>query len=128
MGQVNVEQVIAAYVKLRDQKNELKRKHKEELAPFNEKMSKLEGWLLRDLQNRGTKSERTDAGTAYITTVSSATVKDRDEYLNFVREKEMWDLIENRVSKTVVQDYLEETGELIPGVNFEQTQEVRVRR
>ena len=55
-------------------------------------------------------------------------MKDRDEYLKFVIEKEMWDLLENRVSKTAVRDYLEEHGELPPGVNYVTTQVVRVRR
>jgi hypothetical protein len=40
----------------------------------------------------------------------------------------MWDLIENRVSKSVVSDYLEETGDVIPGVNYEVAQVVRIRR
>ena len=128
MGTPNVEDVIRGFVKLRDKKNEIKRRHSEELAPINEKMATLEAWLQRDLLNRKVQSQKTEAGTAYLSTDARATVKDRDAYLDFVREKEMWDLLENRVSKTVVRDYLEETGEVIPGVHYEVSQVVRVRR
>lgn len=125
---VKINEVVRGYVALRDKKNEIKKRHAEELRPINEKMEVIEGWLQRDLMNRGVQSEKTDSGTAYLSTVVTATVRDRDEYLKFVKEKEMWDLIENRVSKSVVSDYLEETGEIIPGVNYEKTQVVRIRR
>ena len=99
MGTPNVEEVIRGYVKLRDKKNELKREHAEELRPINEKMSLLENWLLRDLQTRKVESQKTKEGTAFMQTASAATVKDRDAFFEFVIKNEMWDLLENRVSK-----------------------------
>jgi hypothetical protein len=128
MSEVSVEEVVKGYIKLRDKKNDLKREHTEELAPINEKMALVEGWLMRDLVTRGVQSQKTAAGTAFLQKSTRATVKDRDAFLEFVKEKEMWDLLENRVAKSVVVDYLENTGEVIPGVNFEQTQVVRIRR
>ena len=128
MGSVTVKDVIKGYVKLRDRKNELKKQHTEELVPINEKMELVEGWLMRDLLTRGVESERTTEGTAYLQKNSKATVKDRDAFLEFVIEQKMWDLLENRVAKSVVVDHLENTGEVVPGVNFETTQVVRIRR
>lgn len=128
MGSVTVKDVIKGYVKLRDRKNELKKQHTEELVPINEKMELVEGWLMRDLLTRGVESERTTEGTAYLQKNSKATVKDRDAFLEFVIEHKMWDLLENRVAKSVVVDHLENTGEVVPGVNFETTQVVRIRR
>lgn len=126
--QVNIDEVVRGYIALRDKKNQIKKRHTEELKPINEKMEIIEGWLQRDLMHRGVQSEKTNSGTAYLSTVAAATVKDRDEFLKFVKEHEMWDLIENRVAKSVVADYLEETGDVIPGVNYEKTQVVRIRR
>lgn len=128
MGIPNVEDVVRAYVTLRDKKNERKREHAEELRPLTEKMEKLENWLMRDLQTRKVESEKTKAGTAFMSTVSSATVQDRDAFFEFVIKEKMWDLLENRVSKSVVKDRLEETGELVPGVNYNVTKVVRIRR
>lgn len=128
MGKPLVSDVVRSYVKLRDKKTELKRKHSEELAPLNEKMAKIEGWLQRNLLEQGLQSQKTEEGTAYLSTETRATVKDRDAFFEWVIKNERWDFLENRVSKTVVKDYLEETGELVPGINYEASQVVRVRR
>ena len=128
MATPTVDQVVKGYIKLRDKKNDMKKEPTEQLRPISEKMGLLENWLLRDLQTRGVQSQKTAEGTAFVSTTAAATVKDRDAFFDFVREKEMWELLESRVSKTVVADYLEETGEVIPGVNYQQTQVVRIRR
>ena len=36
---------IAGFIKLRDQKEAVKKKHQEELEPLNAKMQTIEGWL-----------------------------------------------------------------------------------
>lgn len=123
-----VDQVVKGYIKLRDKKNQMKKDQADEVRPINEKMTLLENWLQRDLMTRGVESQKTAEGTAFLSTSSAATVKDRDAFLKYVRENEMWDLIENRVSKTVVRDHLEDTGEIIPGVNYQETKVVRIRR
>ena len=128
MTQPHVDAVVKGYIKLRDKKNQLKKDHAEELRPITEKMVLLENWLQRDLMNRGVESQKTKEGTAFLSTTSTATVKDRDAFLDFVRENGMWDLLENRVSKSVVRDHLEDTGEVIPGVNYQEAKVVRIRR
>jgi len=128
MGHPTVDEVVKGYIKLRDKKNDLKKDQAEELRPINEKMGLLENWLLRDLQTRKVESQKTAEGTAFISTVSAATVKDRDAFFKYVIENEQWDLLENRVSKTVVRDHLEDTGEVVPGVNYQETVVVRIRR
>lgn len=128
MATTTVDKVIKGYVMLRDKKNKMKKDQAEALRPITEKMTVLEGWLQRDLMARGVESEKTKEGTAFLSTVSSATVKDRDAFLAFVKENEMWDLLENRAAKSVVQDYLEDTNEVVPGVNYQETKVVRIRR
>jgi hypothetical protein len=123
-----VDEVVKGYIKLRDKKMSMKKEQAEELAPISEKMVLLENWLLRDLQTRKVQSQKTAEGTAFISTMAAATVKDRDAFFDFVKKEGMWDLLENRVSKTVVRDYLEDTGNVVPGVNYQETQVVRIRR
>ena len=60
--------------------------------PITEKMVLLENWLLRDLQTRGVESQKTKEGTAFVSTVATATVKDRDALFNLIEEKNMYDL------------------------------------
>ena len=128
MSTPNIEDVVKGYVSLRDQKAKIKKRHVEELVPFNEKMLKIEGWLLRDLQTRKVQSQKTAEGTAFLQKSSKATVRDRDAFLKHVKDNDAWDLIENRASKSVVEDHLENTGEIVPGVHYERTTVVRVRR
>lgn len=128
MGTATVDEVVKGYITLRDRKNALKKEQAEKLRPLTEKMTLLENWLLRDLQTRKVESQKTAEGTAFVSTVAAATVKDRDAFFEFVKKNEMWDLLENRVSKTVVRDYLEDTGEVVPGVNYQETKVVRIRR
>ena len=49
---------------------------------------------------------------------------DWPETLRYIREREAWDLLEARVSKTAAAVVVEETGAPIPGV--ETTSEIRV--
>lgn len=128
MSHPTVDEVVKGYIKLRDKKTQMKKDQADEVRPIVEKMTLLENWLLRDLQTRKVESQKTAEGTAFISTMSAATVKDRDAFFEFVKEKGMWDLLENRVSKSVVRDYLEDTGEVVPGVNYQETQVVRIRR
>ncbi len=123
-----VNQVVAAYVKLRDQKDEIKRRHKEELAPLNENMTKLERWLQKQLLDEGVESMKTDAGTAFLQTSSSVTVRDWPATLAWIQDNDEWSLLEARVNKTAVKDFLESTGEVPPGVNYSEDIETRVRR
>ncbi len=128
MSTPNIEDVVKGYVSLRDQKAKIKKQHVEELAPFNEKMMKIEGWLLRDLQTRKVQSQKTAEGTAFLQKSTKATVRDRDAFLKHVKDNDAWDLIENRAAKSVVEDHLENTGEIVPGVHYERATVVRVRR
>lgn len=123
-----IDSVVAAYIKLRDQKDEVKSRHKEELAPINENMAKLEGWLHRELNKQGVDSFKTKMGTAFVQKATSVTVADWDVTLPFIKEKELWDLLEARVSKSAVQDYIESTKEVPPGVSVRVEEVVRVRR
>ena len=125
---MKVDDVVGAYVKLRDKKTEIERRHKEELAPIKENMEKLEAWLQRQLLTEGVESFKTQNGTAFLQTASSATVRDWDATLEFIREHDEWSLLEGRVSKTAVKDYIENNGEPPPGVNFNNTIVTRIRR
>jgi hypothetical protein len=124
-----IDSVIAGVIKFRDQKDALSKRHKEEMAPLNEKITALENYLQLHLQALGTTSFSVkEVGTAYLQNVVSVTTADWDAILGWIRQNEAWEFLEHRVSKLVVQEYVESKGELPPGVAMTQSQEVRVRR
>jgi len=120
--------MIEKYIKLRDKKEEIQKLHTKQLEPYNAMMNLLEGQLLAQLNAAGLDSMRGDAGTAYRSTHTSVTVKDWKETFDFIRSKELWELLEARVSKTAAMTVMEETKLPIPGVQVRQTVTVRVQR
>lgn len=121
-------EVIAGYIKMREIKEGLVKKQKEELAPINEHMTKLENWLHKQLQDQGQKSARTDAGTAFLQNEHSVTVEDFTAMLEHIRATDQWELLERRASKTVVLDLIESTGVIPPGVKVTSEIVCRVRK
>jgi len=126
---VKLDSIITGVIALRDQIDALKQQHKEVLAPLNQKMEKLEAYLQLQLTTLGTTSfAAKGVGTAYLQNVVGVTVEDWQATLDFIKDNELWELLERRVSKTVVQEYMESKGEIPPGVTVRTEVEVRVRR
>ena len=123
-----IEQAVAAYIRLRNEKGAIEKRHKEELAPLREKLERLEAWLLSMLNRQGVESTRTDAGTAYKSVRTSAKVVDWEATLAFIQENELWHMLEHRVSKTAIEEYAEQTGAVPPGIDVVQELRVNVRR
>ena len=124
----NIAELVRGYIKARDKKGEMTKRHKEELVPINVIMLKIEGMLQRQLQEQNVDSMKTPAGTAYLQTVSSCTVKDWDETLKWIKENDEWAFLDARVNKTAVKDYMESEGDVPPGVDYSETIVTRVRR
>lgn len=128
MPEPTVDEMIAAYITLRDVKTALKNKYEARAKIITDEMAKLEAQLQAKMVADGVKSIATDAGTAYKTTVESATVSDMDALLDYVRENDAWHLLEKRVSKTGVRAILDENQPLPPGVNWYTSTSVNIRK
>lgn len=126
---MKLDQVIAAVITVRDQIDAKKQEHKNDLAPLNVKLEKLEAFLQLQLTTLGTTSFAAKGiGTAYLQEVVGVTVEDWDATLTFIKETGLWEMLERRVSKTVVQEYMEAQEAIPPGVKVRKETEVRVRR
>lgn len=128
MSQPNLEELVGKYVELRDKKKAIDDEAKSKTERITAVMDKIESILLLSFQTSGTESVRTAAGTAYKQTRTSAGVADWPAVLEFIKENQLWDMLERRVAKAVVEQYKEEHGELPPGVNYRSEVVVNVRR
>lgn len=124
----NVDQVIAAYLKLRNKKDAIEAEAKERVKELKDKLSKFEAWLKVRADEQGVTSFKTPHGTAFITTTDFANVADWDATLEFIRANDAYDMLEKRVSKTAVRAYIEATREVPAGVNYGTKLEVNVRK
>jgi hypothetical protein len=121
-------ELIASYLKLRDKKRLLEEEHKKVLAPFNEALGKIELELARIMEETGLDNLPGGGGTAYRTIRSSVTVNDWDTFLAWVTSTGNWHMLEHRASKIAVEEVLDETQTLPPGLSINRAMTVNVRK
>lgn len=122
-----IDEAVKAYLELREIKAQLEKRHKERKAKVDDKMKSIEAQLLQFFEETGQESARTKYGTPYTQLRESVTVSSRDDFLDFVRENEAWDMLENRASKTAVLEYKDEHEELPPGLSYRAERIVNVK-
>lgn len=126
---MQINELVDRYIQLRDKKAQLEQAHKDKLAPINAMLDKIEGVLLHQFDQLGVDSMKTEAGTAYTTTKTSATVADRDAFLQtFVVPNEAWEFLTNHVNKSAIEAYKASNDELPPGINWSEVRTVNIRR
>jgi hypothetical protein len=125
---VNVDDVVATYMKLRSQKESIEAEVKDRVSTIKAKMEKLEAWIKEQADAQGVTSFKTKHGTAFLTTTDYANVGDWDAVLGFIRENEAFDMLEKRISKIAVRGYIEANKAVPPGVNYGTKLEVNIRK
>ena len=126
---MTLKDLIMKYVELRYKKSQVVDGHKKELEPFNRALDGLEAVFMAEMDKGGVDSiSARDCGTIYRSTRTTATVADFDLLKAFVIENDAWELIQGRVSGVAVEAYLEDTGELPPGVNISRILKINVRK
>jgi hypothetical protein len=121
-------QLIEKYIQLRDKIKQVKDAQKQQLEPYNAALARLESLLLSALHDSGVENMRAKSGTVYKAVQTSATVRDWNLTLDYIRANELWELLDRRVSKVAVAAVIEERCEDIPGVEVTQAVALHVRR
>jgi hypothetical protein len=125
---MNLEQLVATYIELRDTKADLKAKAQAEIDKVDAVLNKIEAKLLAHFNETGQTSAATPSGTAYKSTRTSITVADWGSTLPWIQTNGMWQMLDRRVNKTAVEEYREAHGTLPPGLNVHDELTVNVRR
>ena len=125
---MTIDEVIAGYIKLRDLRDDLKKKQAVALKELTDRMWKLENYIQKILVDSGQESAKTASGTAFLQTDTSVAIEDFDATLAFIKEHDLWAMLEKRVSKSVVTDYIESTQEIPPGLKVTREISCHVRR
>lgn len=125
---MNYDIAAERYLQVRNQIDSLEREHKTAKAVLTEKLIALENWMTAKAQEDGLETVKTPHGTAYWSTHHTATVGSREEFFNFCKEHDAWDLVESRASKTGVKSHIEAHGAPPPGVNFSSAKVFNMRK
>lgn len=120
--------LISKYIAIRDKKKEIQERHKEELAPLNTALQKLEDYFQKTMDANGLENLKAGGGTAYKAVVNSVTVADWDAFREYVEQNGCWHMLDKRANKTAVMEVVEDTGELPPGLNLQRSVKINVRR
>lgn len=124
----DLDQAVAGYVQLRAMKKAMQDRHKEELAPLNEKMKKVEMWVHKQLNDMGATNAKTAHGTCYLSTTTKPKVEDWQAFIDFVRENDMWEMLERRPNKSAVDEFVEAQDDVPPGLSIQSEVNVRFRK
>lgn len=125
----NLREACVGYIELRSKKKIITAGHKEELAPLNDSMKKLEAFILDKMGKEGLQNFGADdgSGTVYKSSRSSVKVQDWGVFLEWIQENEGWDFITRRAADAVVKEYLDVEGHLPPGLSISTEQTLGVR-
>jgi hypothetical protein len=125
---MKMSELVGKYIEARERKAQLKAEFDMKTARLDEVMNKIEAKLMQVFQETGMDSVKTEFGTAYTTTRTTASVADRDAFMEYVRTNDEWPLLEVRASKAAVEQYKSVHEELPPGINWREERVVNIRR
>lgn len=123
-----IDQIVEKYIALRDKKAQFKAEYEAKVSEIDQALARIESHLMERMQQQGLKSLPTTAGTAYIQHRTAASVADWDSFLGFVREHDAWTMLEKRASKSAVEEYKAANDDLPPGINWNESVVVNVKR
>lgn len=140
IGEETADQLIERFLKLKDHCAAQQKQLSDFLKPFQEQMAEIENKLLamlNALSKNKAESKRAqlacDAGTAYLSTITTPKVVERDPYIDFVLDN--WDTIGNAMlligapQKDALEEYMTaHNGQLPPGVTTSSFTRVNIRR
>jgi type I site-specific restriction endonuclease len=125
---MKLSEIVTKYIELRDKKAELKAEYDNKVASIDEVLDKIEVKLLQVFEETGSKSFSTPNGTAYASVRTSASVADKEAFMEYVKNTEQWPLLEVRASKTAIEQHRDLHEDLPPGVNWREERVVNIRR
>lgn len=125
---MKMSELVGKYIEARERKAQMEAEFKMKTARLDEVMNKIEAKLMQVFQETGMDSVKTEFGTAYTTTRTTASVADRDAFMEYVRTNDEWPLLQVRASKEAVEQYKAIHEELPPGINWREERVVNIRR
>lgn len=122
------EQLIDAYVQLRDSADAIKARHKIELQEHNDLMDKITKELDTRLAVADAKTISADSGSVTRVITTNAVCNDWSAFGSWVTAMGRWDVFPKKLNYTPFKEMVENDEALPPGVRLERSARVQVRR
>jgi hypothetical protein len=129
MSEVTAEKLVAAYIKIRDKRAEMKKAYELQDADLLEKQNTFNNALLEILKGAGGDSIKTKFGTATRTVKTRFSTQDWASMYEFIKGEDAPYLLEQRIHQTNMKKFLEENPDKHPmGLNSHSEYAITVRR
>ena len=126
---VSVDKLVSVYIKMRDERDRIKRDMEAQIDSIEEQMKVISAELLDICKETGADSFRTPFGTAYRTLKERYWTNDWESFYHFMQEHNAFNLLEKRIHQGNTKLFLEENPDLLPmGLNIDKSYAVRVVR
>lgn len=126
---MDINKIVAAYVRIRDEKSRLKKEYENAIAALSEKQNVLQSVLLGICKESNIDSVKTESGTAFRTVKTRFWVSDWDAMNSFVVDHYAIDLLEKRLAQNAVKDWIETHPNMpIPTLQTDSKYTIIVRR
>lgn len=129
MSNLNAEQLVTVYIKMREKRQQLQREFDEADGRIKEQQDAVTQALLELCKDMGAEGLRTPAGSVFRTVKTRYWTSDWGSMKSFIKENDAFELLEQRVHQTNMKSFLEENPDkLPPGLNVDSKYSVTVRR
>ena len=129
MSDISVDKVVEVYIKIRDARDEARKKADEIEADFESQLKVLEIQMLDVCKSTGATSLKTPYGTIMRAEKRRYWTNDWEKFYDFMFEHNVPELLEKRIHQTNIKQFLEENPDMLPlGINVEAEHSITVRR
>jgi hypothetical protein len=123
-----VEELAAAYVKMRDTKLAIQHAADAKIEPIEDALKQIKVALSDRLKAVGAESIRTKAGTVFRSVKRFTNVGDWASFHEYLWENKRFDLLQRRVNNPGVISIVEDTGVIPPGCVIVSEEEINIRK
>jgi len=125
MENVTADKLVKIYIKIRDKRAELTK----EADALEEQQNIIQAKLLEICKEQGLESLRTEFGTVTKRVAKRYWTSDWDSFYKFMKEHDAFQLLQQRITTTNMEQFLSENPDLHPpGLNVDANYAVTVRR
>jgi hypothetical protein len=126
---VSVDKLVSVYIKMRDERDRIKREMEQQIENIETQMKVVSGELLNICKETGADSFRTPFGTAYRTLKERYWTNDWESFHKFMQENNAMELLERRIHQSNMKQFLEENPETHPaGLQRDREYQITIRR
>lgn len=126
---LNTEEAVKTYLLLREARERAKDRADDRDKVLREHQHRIENALGAFMQRNSTAGMSTRYGTIFTSQQSTARVADKQAFLSFLLDKNLWHLATIGANKKEVAEHLDKhEGQLPPGVDWSSRVVVQIRR